>query len=48
MIVRGQLGLSFSGGWLLLHQGDELQILWSIMAIASLFAIVFILTREGR
>jgi len=34
--------------WLLSHWSNEVQILWSITAIASLFAIVFILTREWR
>ena len=39
---------AISAGWLLLHKDNQLQILWSITAIASLFAIVFILTREAR
>jgi len=31
-----------------LYKDNQLQILWSITAIAALFAIVFILTREAR
>ena len=48
MIVVWTAGIELLGGWLLWHWGNEVQIFWSITAIASLFAIVFILTLEWR
>jgi hypothetical protein len=48
VIVLWATGIELLGVWQLLREGNDVQILWSITAIASLFAIVFILTREWR
>jgi hypothetical protein len=48
MIVLWTTGIGPLGGRLLLREGNDVQILWSITAIASLFTILFILTREWR
>ena len=46
LIVLSTAGIELLGGWLPWHWSNEVQIIWSITAIASLFVIVFILTRE--
>jgi len=45
-MVLSTAGIELLGGWLPWHWSNEVQILWSITAIASLFVIVFILTRQ--